>query len=203
MNTFEQNENLLCGSQESIDLLSKKESAIILVVSDSHRNYSVMEQIFKTNPDCDAFIFCGDGISDIAQIANKALEDENLMKCVPPVWAFVQGNNDCDVHSLSNGILWKIPLLQKITICGKDFLITHGHKYSLWSGIYALDYLVQEQNAAGLFYGHTHMRDFSYSSNGGVIINPGSCSKPRDMASPAYGILEIINEKVEYSTRNL
>ena len=76
MNTLLQDESLLIGSREEIQKLATKDSARILVVSDSHGAYSNLLLILRQfGVASDALVFCGDGICDISKLISNAVED--------------------------------------------------------------------------------------------------------------------------------
>ena len=59
----------IIGSKKAIDALAIKDHARLLVISDSHGRSAVMESIVRGfGSKCDALIFCGDGVCDIAQL---------------------------------------------------------------------------------------------------------------------------------------
>src|SRR5574344_970560 len=103
MNSLIQDTSLLIGTREAIVSLAKKESASILVVSDSHYASSILYRIIKERgPRNDAFVFCGDGMSDIAAVMEKAATEESFSYCMPPVISIVEGNGDADRYPVVN-----------------------------------------------------------------------------------------------------
>ena len=64
-----QHKQNIIGSREAIAALENKDHARLLVLSDSHGRYGLMESIVRGfGGKCDALIFCGDGVCDIAQL---------------------------------------------------------------------------------------------------------------------------------------
>ena len=93
----------LLGNRESIELLAQKDSARILAISDSHANANALSFVLqKFGVESDLLVFCGDGVSDIAYLLQKACEDEYFFACIPPVLAFVKGNNDSSSYTFMN-----------------------------------------------------------------------------------------------------
>lgn len=56
-------------------------------------------------------------------------------------------------------------------------LFTHGHRYSVKSGLYTLSLLAEKNNADIIFYGHTHEARID-EDRGRYYINPGSVGMP-------------------------
>lgn len=202
-----QDKSLLIGSRESIELLAQKDSARILAISDSHANANALSFVLqKFGVESDLLVFCGDGVSDIAYLLQKACEDEYFFACIPPVIAFVKGNNDSSSYTFMNKAAFaknsgsplvqiRLPLQNELTVCGHKILLVHGHAHSLYSG---LSHLVHEAENCGadiLFYGHTHIPDSrTISTESGsplLIVNPGSCSIPRACQPPSFAILDV------------
>ena len=130
-----QHKQNIIGSNDAIAALSQKDHARLLVLSDSHGNYAVFEKIIRDyGAKCDALIFCGDGVGDIARLLYAAKAEKKLMDCVPPVIAAVRGNCDPGTYPLDNGTLYfstnseRIKFdLQKLppkTASGKEFTCT-------------------------------------------------------------------------------
>ena len=121
-----ENENRLIGSLQAIEELSKKESARIIVLSDSHGNTEIFKNIvLRYGKDCDALIFCGDGASDLAHLLEEAEESEELRSSIPPVIAFVQGNCDPSSYKIlpKKSVLNKLPPYQVLAAAGKNIYI--------------------------------------------------------------------------------
>ena len=79
MNTLLQDESLLIGSREEIQKLATKDSARILVVSDSHGAYSNLLLILRQfGVASDALVFCGDGICDISKLISNAVDEAEI-----------------------------------------------------------------------------------------------------------------------------
>lgn len=112
----------------------------------------------------DAILFLGDGMEDAYR-----LRDELGLRLLA-----VTGNNDF-------GFKEKESLFLQMD--GKNILMAHGHRQSVYYTLDRLWQVANEKNAELVFYGHTHV--FSDKTMGGIrFINPGSASLPRggDMA---------------------
>lgn len=201
-----QDKSLLIGSRESIELLAQKDSARILAISDSHANASSLSFVLqKFGMESDLLVFCGDGVSDIAYLLQKALEDEYFFACIPPVVAFVKGNNDSSSYTFMNKAAFeknsgsplvqiRLPLQNTLTVCGHKILLVHGHAHSLYSGLSSLVQEAENSGADILFFGHTHIPSSGYASskNGPILlVNPGSCSIPRACQPPSFALLDV------------
>src|SRR5574344_851885 len=97
MNSLFQLDTCIIGNKSAVKKLSTAKQAAILVLSDSHGQSDIVHCILKDfGKKCDAFVFCGDGISDILSCMDEAYHDTVFAACIPPVAAFVQGNGDSD-----------------------------------------------------------------------------------------------------------
>lgn len=146
----------------------------IIVFSDSHSSFwNVRKMLEATNSTTDAYIFLGDGDSDL-RIARK-LYPEKPFLCVA-------GNCDYASHEPPVGVF---------EAAGKKIVYTHGHLQHVDFGLSGLKNLANDNAADVVLYGHTHVRACDYN-DGVYYINPGSIGKPRDGKGPAYAALDII-----------
>lgn len=142
----------------------------ILVFSDSHNHSDLMEEAVRANlaappssGKLEAVFFLGDGIGDF----------EKLRDAYPgPRYAGVLGN--CDGYALLDGGSYE----KLVDVGGFRFLLAHGHRLSVKSGIQrAADYAIAK-GADVLLFGHTHEAfdaQIDGSAGGSVrCINPGS-----------------------------
>ena len=200
MNALTQDESLLIGSHQDIDVLAQKDAATLLIVSDSHGAKDTVKSILnERGAYSDAFVFCGDGIGDVANILSQALYDDEIRQTLPPVIAIVQGNNDSGFYLLrAQEEHIKAPLTQTITACGHKLFITHGHRFCLYDGTKPLVTAAKAESAEAVLYGHTHVA-VGEKSNGMLTLNPGSCSRPRDRQLPCYAVLNIKKNTSNFS----
>lgn len=188
MNVLSQGETLLIGSQEAIDALARKDTANIIVASDSHGSPSVLKSILmECGAFADALVFCGDGAADIMAMLAKLSAEEDTASCLPAVIAIVQGNCDTAEYRLHahNDAIIKVPLYQVLCVCGHIVFCTHGHHFSLYSGTQQLEQAAAMQHASIILYGHTHIACARQEGNI-LLLNPGSCAKPRGGQPPCY-----------------
>ena len=190
-----QQDNLLIGAKDAICALEQKDHARILVASDSHNHFNILTAILQQfGPTCDCFAFCGDGLSDIANIFSLAQADESLRSCIPPVIAFVSGNCDPSSYPVSAGRLRpkeiKAPPRQIISVNGHNIMITHGHREGIEYGFENYGLALKMENCTTGLFGHTHIAELSYEGNY-RFINPGSCSNPRGGQPQSFAILTV------------
>lgn len=207
---IKQDVHKLIGSEEAINALSKKDNARVLVISDSHNSYSTLGHIVRTfGKDCDALIFCGDGVADIATLLSNAKFDNEVAASVPSVIAVVQGNNDAGSYAVSSGERISAPQRQILNVCGKNVLIVHGHRQGVDFGLESLAFEAQMTECSIIVHGHTHIAHevFFGENNDYKIINPGSCSRPRGGTPPGFAIMTFARNyedtafiKIEYSS---
>lgn len=181
----------MIGTKKDLDILAHKDHARLLIISDSHGNYAVMEKIVKQfGKSCDALIFCGDGAADIAQLLYSADIDHSVKKALPSVIAFVQGNGDPSSYPVSMIKSIKVPEREILTVNEQKFMIVHGHRQGVDFGFDMLWFEMQEENCKTAFYGHTHIAN-EYQKGSYRFINPGSCSRPRGGQPPCCAIATV------------
>ena len=185
-----QHKQNIIGSKDAIAALENKEHARLLVISDSHGRYPVFESIVRGyGAKCDALIFCGDGVCDIAQLLYMAKADKKLMDCVPPVIAAVRGNCDPGSYPLDKGTLYFSEMIE-LKVNGTGILISHGHMQNVDYGVETLGLEMQVSECRIGFYGHTHVaREENFKNF--KIVNPGSCSRPRGGQQAGFAIATV------------
>ena len=185
-----QHKQNIIGASSAIDALATKDHARLLVLSDSHGRYGVVESIVRRfGSQCDAMIFCGDGVSDIATLLYKAKADKKLMECVPSVIAAVHGNCDPASYPIDKGTLYFSELIE-LKVNGRGILVTHGHNQGVDWGLDTLGLEMQVSECTTAFYGHTHVAHEENIKNF-KLVNPGSCSRPRGGQAPGFAIATV------------
>ena len=180
----------IIGSREAVAALESKDHARLLVISDSHGRYGILEGIVRGyGAKCDALIFCGDGVGDIARLLYAAKADKNLMDCLPPVIAAVKGNCDPSTYPLEKGTLYFSEMIE-LKVNGRGILITHGHNQGVDWGVETLGLEMQVSECNTAFYGHTHVAREDIFKNF-KIVNPGSCSRPRGGQPAGFAIATV------------
>ena len=141
-------------------------------MSDSHGSKFSLEKVISDNPEADMFIHLGDGEREVAEIK---LQYGNLD------FRSVRGNCDWSQES---------PQYIIVEAGGKRIFCAHGHRYMVKSGTEILRSIARDNNCCAVLFGHTHER-YIACEDGMDIMNPGSCSCPRDGNKPSYGIIDI------------
>lgn len=145
----------------------------VLVISDTHRNARILEDVMNWEKSVDYVLHMGDLESQERYI-------RELTNC--PFQA-VQGN--CDF-----GSDW--PVETMVEIGGHKIFMTHGHRYQVGYDTYMLEDMARGCGADIAMYGHTHIPHFEKKEDGFVILNPGSLGSPRQPdRKPSYMIMEI------------
>ena len=197
MNNFQQISTYLLGTDEAVKELAGKEKARILIVSDSHEDYGKLEIILRQfGRECDALVFCGDGICDISKLISNAVDEAEIKAIIPPVIGIVEGNNDADLYPVRNVlsdepyyVQWKVPIFNVLEACGQRIFFTHGHRNSLYLGTGEIISAAKKSNCKIALYGHTHI---AAEKLGEVFtINPGSCFRPRGGQKPSFAMLNL------------
>jgi len=202
MNALTQLDSGILGSAEAVSSLQGAHEARLLVLSDTHGHYSVVEAILRDfGPSCDALLFAGDGMRDFVQYLENAQDSDRLTAALPPVVVFVAGNGDGEQYRVSisgsgdtpdpediPGYSLSIPSRQIVHACGYSIFLAHGHRYSV---DVSLDVLVDSAHAMNCdiaVYGHTHIA-FSENFSHILVLNPGSPSRPRGHTAPGFAVL--------------
>ncbi|MBR4895585.1 MAG: YfcE family phosphodiesterase [Clostridia bacterium] len=137
----------------------------ILVFSDSHNNPGLMDKAIRLNVGhgLEAVFFLGDGYSDFERVAAKH---------PGPQYYGVLGN--CDSYRLLAGGSYE----KTVDLGGHRFLLVHGHRHGVKSGIGGAVNYAASKGADVLLYGHTHEAfDEPLDAADGTsvrTINPGS-----------------------------
>lgn len=143
----------------------------ILVVSDTHGNFSPVLQAHSLTEPVDAVIHLGDGV-----------EDANLLHSLIHLDVItVSGNCDHDATA-PREMLW---------ICeGKRVLLAHGDAYGVKGGLERLEQRANEVDADIVLFGHSH-RATCITSSGILFLNPGTLM--RTSTNKTFAILEILD----------
>ncbi len=204
MNALIQLDTGILGSAEAVSALCDAGEARILVLSDTHGHYAVVEAILREfGPSSDALLFAGDGMWDFVQYLENAQESDRLKAALPPVVVFVAGNGDGEQYRVTisgpgdtpepedvPGYSLGIPSRQIVHACGYSIFLVHGHRHSV---DVSLEVLVDSAHAMDCdiaVYGHTHIassENFSHI----LALNPGSPSRPRGHTAPGFAVLEL------------
>ena len=141
-------------------------------MSDSHGSKFALERIISENPEADMFIHLGDGEGEVA-----------VIKKAYPQLDFRSVSGNCDWSKNS-------PAYLVVEAAGKKIFCAHGHRYMVKDGTELLRSVARDNDCCAALFGHTHER-YIACEDGIDIMNPGSCSCPRDGNKPSYGIIDI------------
>ena len=153
----------------------------IIIVSDNHRARKGLAKVVEYHSSADHFLHCGD--------SNLESGDEAMKPFVT-----VRGNTDY-FQGYQEDEFIQLPFDERIWV-------THGHRYSVNSGISDLIMSAKLGRAMAMaeiqpidivFYGHTHKVDVKMQE-GILVINPGSISRPRDGVHRTYARLVITTD---------
>lgn len=134
------------------------ESVRALAFSDSHGDTGGIKKVLASYGGA-AYIF---HLGDYAGDARFLRENTSATVLA------VRGN--CDRQSDE-------PYFDQIILFGHKIILTHGDQLGAKYSTDRLLYHAQEQEAAAILFGHTHMPLAEYE-NGVWLINPGSISRP-------------------------
>ena len=146
----------------------------ILVISDSHGDTKPVRHLLETyHGQVEAVIHLGDHAQDMTPFALQY--QKNFATHI------VNGNNTMPLDGCGDRL---------VTIGGRRFFITHGHRYQVKSSLDRLIYHVHDIGAEVCLFGHTHVPAMFYDK-AVLFMNPGSLSIPYPGESPSYGLLRI------------
>ncbi len=191
----------IIAKEDELKLLKEKQSARVMVISDSHSNPEVIQTVLSIyGQGCDVLCFCGDGIQDIIHCLENGYKSKAFAQCIPGTIVLCRGNNDSSsaVYKTDKATIIKIPEEVVFDVCDKKILVTHGHQHDVYYGTDNLFYYARENAFNVVLYGHTHI-SHAQTKNNITVLNPGSCSLPRGGSSHTFAILNIQkNKPVEY-----
>lgn len=147
----------------------------IVVFSDVHGQKHIIEKIIRFNPDADYFLSLGD-----TEVSHDYLLDLDIIA--------VKGNYPRDP-----GLAYE----HFITFKGVKLFLTHGHKLGVHRSLKKVMKVAFQNDVNIALYGHTHIAKVDKAHNL-VMINPGSCYRPRNTLPPTYIILSI-NDDSKYT----
>ena len=159
-----------------------------LLFSDSHGAGRTMLSVISAQPNVDGILFMGDGLSDLALVAE--------LYPALPIYA-VRGNCDWTLHGINS------PKEQLIDLFGHKLFLTHGHLYQAKQ---TLEHLAEKGISLGaeaVLFGHTHTPYDMFcrvQSDGPLIhlFNPGSIGTSATHLA-CFGLLQIGNQGLLFS----
>lgn len=145
----------------------------ILVVSDTHRNFAVLDEVVNNNLDSDLIIHLGDG-------EHEAHDVHNLHPEKPMI--YVAGNCDYGFHRP----------YQVVNASGYKIYCCHGHNEDIHSGLDVLVARAKAMDCKIALYGHSHLYRTEVIDDV-FVMNPGSLDRPRNHNEPSYGVILLSN----------
>ncbi len=143
----------------------------LLVISDSHKNTKVIEDIINSQPLARDIFFLGDITPDI---------DAVIPKHPDKTFHIVSGN--CDYSS-------PYPLYDIAQVGGHNIFLCHGHSLGVKYSTARLKYMARQRKCCIPLYGDTHISNILYEDEV-YIVNPGSCSSSREGRN-SYAVIDI------------
>lgn len=204
MNKLERLDSCILGSAADVEALAQASSARLLVLSDTHGHYDVFEAIMRDwGSSCDALLFAGDGMWDIVQYLENAIDSDRLLAPLPPVIAYVAGNGDGDQYRVTlpvkgdflnedeaPGFPLMVPSRQIVRACGFNILLVHGHRHSVDVSLEMLVDSAENLSCDIVVFGHTHIQ-FIEEFSTILALNPGSPARPRGHSAPGFAVIEL------------
>ena len=141
----------------------------ILAVSDNHGNDLVIKEILNSNQFCDYYFHLGD----------SEMEIQDLKPFIS-----VKGNMDYD---------YSLPMDRIVDVNDHSIYLCHGQSY--YGDPELIAEYAKKVGCDIAIFGHTH-RFFDQTINGVRVINPGSCTRPKDGNLPTYAIIDINNSPI-------
>lgn len=126
----------------------------LIIMSDTHGNRNVAEQMLSRIAENDYVIHLGDGATDMRQV--RALFPEKVYACA--------GN--CDMFT-------PLPDEGELEVEYVKMFFCHGHKYGVKYDLQTLAAEAKRRDCQIALYGHTHIAQIT-EIDGVTLINPGS-----------------------------
>ena len=146
---------------------SRSQMPKVLIISDTHENYELLEQVLMDNQDCEFLIHLGDEPTDL-DVFDDLIDKMQIFS----------------VFGIYN------PLWSKETAC-KSFTISDTH-FVIAHTIHDLH--VCQQSCGIYCFGHTHHQYFEIEDEK-VLINPGHLKNEIDRGEIAgYAVMEMSEE---------
>lgn len=154
----------------------------ILIISDSHRDARVIDEVIERESPFDILVHCGDMEGSLFNV-----EQRNN----PFTVHAVRGNCDGPGH----------PQETCFRAGHYNIFVTHGHKYGVHHSVDDLLQAGKKQFADVILYGHTHVPEVT-ENRGILIVNPGSIALPKQASKRrSYAILTISEDSLPEENR--
>lgn len=139
----------------------------IVVLSDTHGDANLIEQVYEQELDADAFFHCGD-----SELAYDDVHFHHMYR--------VKGNCDFDRNFVDDLL---------VPVGERSIFMTHGHLYNIKMTLTPLDYKAQETGADIVLFGHSHLLGAEQIGDT-LFLNPGSLLLPRGGNPKSYATIE-------------
>ena len=183
----------------------------IALISDIHAEPQALQRVLEDMPSVERVLCAGDAISEYLFCSDTVqLLQQAKAQCI-------QGNHEMVLFSGGNApylkkcqaefapelldVLATAPIMFECEAAGARLLMVHASPWKPFEG-YILPHSPQLARFAQLPYdfvilGHTHV-PMVHRAQGVTVINPGSCSQPRDQdPRGSYAILDVERRAVE------
>lgn len=141
----------------------------LVIMSDTHGDAKVIEQVKSFHTDADKVIHCGD--SELPY-THPFLQDVER----------VRGNCDADPNFLDE-LLFQV--------ADARIYVTHGHLYGVKSSPMRLVYRAKEVGATIVCFGHSHVLGAEMIDDI-LFVNPGSLLKPRGLKEKTFITINVL-----------
>lgn len=145
----------------------------ILIFSDSHRKWKHMVSAVETEHP-DAVIHLGDVVRDAEELERRY-----------PSLSFIKVRGNCDYD------VFDLPEQRILELGGVRFLVAHGHRYGVKSGLLRYWMAARENQVDVALFGHTHCA-YCEEKSGIYLLNPGSCGVGTRLS---YGVVSILDKQ--------
>lgn len=139
------------------------------VISDTHGNLGLAQQVIGEMGPVDLILHAGDYYEDSCRLAEAGARVVGVL-----------GNCECGVEG---------PPERLLQVAGRRVLLTHGHRYRVKQDFRLLFSRARELNADVVVFGHTHRAEAFWLGKV-LFFNPGSLHAPVG-DGPTYGVLVV------------
>lgn len=152
----------------------------LVVFSDNHRDKDVVDWIVKHNQYADRIISLGD-----SEMKEHELSSLGIFG--------VKGNYPFE-PDFPHDLILEFEDLR--------FLITHGHRYFVKTGLYQLKSALETKNCDVALFGHTHQAMIE-KEDYRLFINPGSTTHPKQGIEKTYMIIDVDKRRISIELREV
>lgn len=151
----------------------------LVVFSDVHGDAAVVDRMIEWNKDAEYFLSLGDTELDQDFLLHRDI-------------VMIKGNYRNDPGFVFERVL---------EVQGKKIFMTHGHKFAVHRSLDKLAKLAITEGYDIVLFGHTHIVE-TEKVGSVMILNPGSCARPRNTLPPTYMILDITEGALTWTIKD-